>query len=329
MSDFLFKAKDQYYESLDKYSEFKKVFDDIKLISEAKNYFRADLFNIEEILSIIEVQYTIYNKQDKRDQFVKFITDVIDYYTPLLPETREFRQGNWYDYLAQDEGNYKHYAQFVACLLGLKIRADRGVSNLWPGNLHAEMNQFEDRYAVITLNYDMVLENILDKLRLYCNTRNEAIWNITGSDDDLWDTFSICKLHGSTHDKSVIPPTWFKQLGGIQLTAWRNAHRLINEATDIRILGYSLPVTDSYIKYLFKSGIVNSRNVKSFDVICLDTGGIVEQRYRDFVEFPRLRFISAKIEDYIDLDKPNLSEGNAVASYNMLESKHNSFMNRY
>ena len=55
MSNFLMKSKDMYSEDPDRYSHFKKVFDRIREMSVCKNYYKADLFNIEEVLSILEI----------------------------------------------------------------------------------------------------------------------------------------------------------------------------------------------------------------------------------------------------------------------------------
>lgn len=81
MSDFLSKSKDMHSLEPTKYQHFQEVFKTIKDMSVAKNYFNADLFNIEEILSILEMKDYL-NSSGNSDMFKKYIADVIKYYTP-------------------------------------------------------------------------------------------------------------------------------------------------------------------------------------------------------------------------------------------------------
>ena len=56
MQDFLAKSKDLYFSDPRRYRHFQRVFELVRNLSITKNYFDADLFNIEEILSILEMQ---------------------------------------------------------------------------------------------------------------------------------------------------------------------------------------------------------------------------------------------------------------------------------
>ena len=82
MGNFLEKAKDMYF-GTDGLTppHFKNVFDIIKTMSNCKNYYSADLFNIEEILSILEMNQSFSNNSDN-NSFINFIIDVINCYTP-------------------------------------------------------------------------------------------------------------------------------------------------------------------------------------------------------------------------------------------------------
>jgi NAD-dependent SIR2 family protein deacetylase len=52
MSNFYFKSQDMFLTDPEKYGHFKDVFDTIRDMSIIKNYYDANLFNIEEILSV-------------------------------------------------------------------------------------------------------------------------------------------------------------------------------------------------------------------------------------------------------------------------------------
>jgi len=81
MSNFLMKSKDMYFSDRERFGTFKDVFDAIEEVSFTKNYFDANLFNIEEILSILEMQELVESGRLKRG-FVHYILDVIKHYTP-------------------------------------------------------------------------------------------------------------------------------------------------------------------------------------------------------------------------------------------------------
>src|SRR5713101_3208570 len=92
VGNFLERSKDLYFREPAKYPEFKAVFDTINRLSVCKNYFKTDLFNIEEILSLLEMQCAVTDSKQDRQRFVKYICDVITAYTPPPPTTAT---GNW------------------------------------------------------------------------------------------------------------------------------------------------------------------------------------------------------------------------------------------
>ena len=80
MRDFLVKSKDMFAQDPSRYKHFAKVFELIREMNVAKSYYETDLFNIEEILSILEMRDQLGGKRAKR--FIKYIADVIEHYTP-------------------------------------------------------------------------------------------------------------------------------------------------------------------------------------------------------------------------------------------------------
>ncbi len=59
MGNFLVKAKDMYWQHPDQFRHFSKVLDTIQKMHVCKSYFESDLSNIEEVLSIPEMQAII------------------------------------------------------------------------------------------------------------------------------------------------------------------------------------------------------------------------------------------------------------------------------
>lgn len=82
----------------------------------------------------------------------------------------------------------------------------------------------------------------------------------------------------------LIPPTWNKtgyhaQLGNV----WKRAADELSKAENIFVIGYSLPETDSFFRYLFALGSESPTRIKRFWVFNPDTEGGVEKRFRDLI----------------------------------------------
>jgi hypothetical protein len=122
---------------------------------------------------------------------------------------------------------------------------------------------------------------------------------------------SLAKLHGSVDDMSIIPPTWNKSIHKKIDLEWRLAYKLLSSANHIRILGYSLPDNDAYVKYLLKSSILESENLKTIDIICMDKDEQVKSKYDSFIslKYPKYRFINGDIKNYLSwLSNPDGAE---------------------
>jgi hypothetical protein len=113
---------------------------------------------------------------------------------------------------------------------------------------------------------------------------------------------ALAKLHGSVDTDTIVPPTWNKALNQDLLDSWKLAFELLAEANHIRIIGYSLPTADAYVKYLLKAAVIRAPHLKSIDVLCLDHDGAVRDRYERFVEFDRFRFVSGSVVDYLKMN---------------------------
>jgi hypothetical protein len=81
---------------------------------------------------------------------------------------------------------------------------------------------------------------------------------------------------------------------------WAWARDLLRAANHIRILGYSLPTADAYIKYLLKSAVIDAPHLKSLDILCHDADGSTRDRYKNFVTFKYCRFLPGRVENYLE-----------------------------
>jgi hypothetical protein len=157
MRDFVMKSKDMLASHPKEFGHFEKTFALIKDMNAAKSYYSADLFNIEEILSILEMSERVGGRSTKR--FIKYIVDVIHFYTPPPPETDPPRlPGNWYEYPITKNVEWIPYFFFASSVLSLRLRQDLSMSNR---RFHADPAlKVDAAYSVVTLNYDLVFESL-------------------------------------------------------------------------------------------------------------------------------------------------------------------------
>ena len=310
MGDFLLKSKDQYASDPEQYEHFGPIFKRIDELSKVKNFFRADLYNIEEILSLLEMNTLL--RGIEREWFFQYIRDVISFHTPQI-QLEKIDTGSWFQTMWGTPPR-RYYGAFITSLLNRRA--------IWfPGStdahlIHENASASNSRYAVISMNYDLVLEKFAE---------------IAGGP---FAETQLIKLHGSV-DGDIVPPTWNKSLHPEIEATWKLAHQLLSSANHIRFIGYSLPESDLYVRFLLKSAALESDNLKKIDVICLDDHqGSVQKRYRDFIEFPMFRFVSAYAENYLERITPERKDrnpqrgsplNNESIEYPNLESAHEQF----
>jgi hypothetical protein len=333
MSNFLEKAKDAYFSNKEKYSYFTDVFDEIKKMSIIKNYFNADLFNIEEILSILEMNNSLAENETK-NRFVDFLCDVIEFYSPKISFVNKhaLQAHDWYSnlFLKKDKG----YAFYISALLNLTYK-NKFVCNS-DGSREREIycyhnKESNNKYSVITFNYDLTIENYMKSINEYYYLKNFDTSIIINYG------FNLEKLHGCIKKKNIVAPTWNKNLNNDILPSWKNAHNLISKANHIRIIGYSLPETDTYIKYILKSAIVENEHLKSIDVLCYDIKSEVEERYTKFIKYPKFRFSNKTTEEYLVFHlnlygkPPHYTDISQEIEYKIekLEEAHNKFFQTF
>ncbi|WP_236889136.1 SIR2 family protein [Desulfoluna limicola] len=295
MDNFLSKSKDMYSLNSEKYQHFCNIFNDCDRLSKAKNYIASNLFNIEELLSILEME-SFATVRNSTGNFKHYIADVIKYYSPIIPKTTNCLGTSF----LFGGDLFSLYGAFVASLLTLEISQKEGNISSRLVSKRSEL----PNYSLISLNYDMIIEDYIRYMEShYKSPVRNIVTEVNENEDNYYHVdrgISFAKIHGSVEPQSIIPPTWNKtNRAGIQKT-WHLASNLISNSNYIRFLGYSMPDTDSYIKYLLTVSIVNSENLKGIDVICLDADKTVEKRFRRLFNFNNFRFKNENILRYFE-----------------------------
>ena len=327
MSNFLTKAKDLYFLEPDQYTHFTEIFDRIREMHVSKTYYNVDLLNIEEILSILEMR-SFLQEEESQKAFVRFIGDVISGCMPSI-KPAQLPTSEWQKHLFGKAGtDWTGYGFFVATVLGLKVMGTRSGSAV-----HARASYNEaptSHYSIISLNYDLVLERVLTFVTSNYAPMDKLCFD-TGKAPEDSGKANLAKLHGSVDEGSIVPPTWRKGGSRQIVRAWNLAHACLAQANHIRFLGYSLPSSDSYVRYLLKSAVLDSSHLKSIDVICLDPSGEVRERYDEFIVFRDYRFLDRPIEGYLNgiAAKTATRQGRqneTVAFFDGLEQTHDAFV---
>jgi hypothetical protein len=63
----------------------------------------------------------------------------------------------------------------------------------------------------------------------------------------------------------IVPPTWSKAEHHARIEqVWREAARELSEARNIYVIGYSLPATDQFFRYLYAVGSIGDGRLRRF-----------------------------------------------------------------
>lgn len=294
--NFIEQAKDLYYGSPEQYSHFDSAFKLIDRYSGIKNYFNADLLDIEEILSLLETEQQLLQKSIP-SEFARFIVDTVKGTT--REDVLTFQTVDWPNH-DEHARLWRHYLNFVASIFQVSVAAAEGAIPSYQIST--------PRYDVITLNYDAVLELCANKItQLYPSVKIgfQRPGSAAGLDYDGLPI--LAKIHGSV-DSGIVPPTWAKRMNTGELADWKAAFALLSKANHIRFLGYSLPQNDSYIRYLFKVAGTEFKHLKRIDVITLDREGETQKRYRELITFKNHRFQSLDLGDFMRALHPQATD---------------------
>ncbi len=167
-------------------------------------------------------------------------------------------------------------------------------------------------YSIITLNYDLILENTAAFLS---STLSGKDLKFSRPEDGVNNTGPIlAKLHGSV-DSTIIAPTWNKTINDDIVKDWQAAYQLLQQANYIRIIGYSLPISDAYIRYLLKSSFIKNDNLKAITIYCLDDEkGTTEKKYSEFLKLPaeKWKFVRENVTSYFDRVAGRITKGLSI-----------------
>jgi NAD-dependent SIR2 family protein deacetylase len=120
------------------------------------------------------------------------------------------------------------------------------------------------------------------------------------------DKFEHCGLN-LDKEPVLVPPTWHKEDYYRTISnVWRRAASELSEAENIFVIGYSLPKSDAFFRYLYALGTVSQTLLKRFWVFNPDDSGEVKSRFEDLLgpgAKARFRYFTEKFSTAISLIK--------------------------
>jgi hypothetical protein len=340
---FLERARDLYFSNTEKYEHFKKIFEDIQSLARTAVLFKSDLFDLEEVLSILQTEEELEGS-NRADAFIRLIRDVVSDSTPPAPGLGSR------SYVYGDQPGWPVYLAFVASLFRLRLSPKRTTI---PGGPAAPIkeppvaHQLEENlqtrapmcYDIVSLNYDCILETAA---RFYNSHLS------FGGQTEPWVSFRrkegesatieattqhrplLTKLHGCCEMGGIVAPTANKRLAELS-DQWKMAYEALQQANHVRIIGYSLPVGDTAVRYLLKSALSKTEHLKTFDVLCWDPDGVVKHRYDSFVSFHKFDFRTGNTTDLLERlrqDDSALQNYHQDLSFGGLEKEHRNYFGR-
>lgn len=114
---------------------------------------------------------------------------------------------------------------------------------------------------------------------------------------------SNCKC-GSALDQSpvIVPPSWDKtEYRSSIAKVWKEAAKVLSQATSLFVCGYSMPDSDSFFRYLYALGSVGQPLLQHFEVF--DPGDGVRERFEGLLgrgAEQRFKYHKAHLEGLLD-----------------------------
>lgn len=165
---------------------------------------------------------------------------------------------------------------FYSLLLNYGLNPD-DIKNTLLLKLHGSIN-----WGVCDICEKVILNHVKDVRFPYLDDSDKVVRLDLGS---TLNRKSCCNKRISG-EPLIVPPTWNKTEyhGHDQIVSvWRHAARCLGAAENIFVIGYSLPETDSFFRYLFALGSESKTRIKNFWVINPDSKGQVENRFKDII----------------------------------------------
>jgi NAD-dependent SIR2 family protein deacetylase len=317
------------------HQQFEEVFRFKREVAKAREKFRIDLDNIEQLFGLVEMSHRLGSVEPAtRDATVYLIAKTLQLALSDTSRRPEVRFSLKPGYAGQADSFLKYVRRSTGGV-------DRFETDIYTHFALYLCGKYDDQHkagsrsnTVITFNYDLVLDDALRRVEADpgYELKDAAYEEVRVG----YPVVPLLKLHGSTNwaicgcnkiqvlgEKAtanpstfssmrckscgkvglrllLVPPSWDKsEYSGIMQPVWRKAVDAIKTATRICVIGYSMPETDAFFKFLLSLGLAENDHL--YKLIVVDwllntpspTENNIEARWRDMLEgvFVNRRFV--------------------------------------
>lgn len=308
MNDFIEKSEKLYRRSKTELKEneitdFNHIFESIDILSSLYSKTHLDITNVETLFCLIEmansIELTDNNRLEEivdiRDSLVNVIIKTIEKNMYFDNTNNKIHVAAPYDRLLLELNNLtknneiEHEFGFISFNYDIGIESAILNSSLYDDILYQLMLDKPKRTADVLKLHGSINWGYCDsceKLHVY-----DCI-KIFGSNAMFSGTYNMevskyfedqkCEECGGRLKKYIIPPTWNKIIENeIIYGIWGKAVSLLNQSTNIFVIGYSMPETDLFFKYLITLGLFENNSLRKFVVINPDD--IVNSKYKNIL----------------------------------------------
>ena len=291
MLEFLHKGRDLYFGGEERYHYFEPLLKEIRELDASLKFIRGDLLNIEHILSILEMRSFVRGDGSVL-RFKRMVSDIVAHYTPMLAASSKGLIPSMI--FNPTENRWQPYLKFLPHLFNFQVQAE----DLPPAIKRAVDFHEPREYSVglISFNYDLLIESYVNTLCENYRFPGEGLKlleRIESHHEDPWaqpNVLPLAKIHGTIEGNRLTLPTWNKTSDPNLSGVWTLASKLLSTANYIVVMGYSMPESDFYFRYLLSTGLLDAEHLKSIHCLTRDSDGHTKSRYENIISFRDFRF---------------------------------------
>ena len=284
MNNFIDTAEDLLNENAyRKNKNMQELFDNIKSLNSLHAKSKIDLNNIEAVLGLLEM-YELLEFPNRIDSskfkslkktYIEFIAETIELSMKFnITSTKKINSTGSYPIFASHLSKHRENTAIITFNYDLGIDValyNAGIDYNYYLNkidskfpllkLHGSLNWFEEKNHKVTPHY---LSSFFEK--------TDLIKSSSGIEKGTLTFYNYIKENYpnkyQTSIPFIIPPTWNKTMYHNSVSnVWHKASICLSEARNIYVIGYSLPETDAFFKYLFSIGTNSKTRIRKFWVL--------------------------------------------------------------
>jgi NAD-dependent SIR2 family protein deacetylase len=285
-------------------ADFKLVFDGIAELRVAQSKARIDIDNVESVFAAFEIAALFGRLGDLDESATAKLAPAM---RRLIARTLELRIR--FPNNADGTAPPNPYAIFARLVADLRGGQTPTSVSLMTFNYDVALD-YALHHACIAVDYCLQAEPLgeggVELMKLHgslnwarCSKCNQIDpWPLgplsgtsflTRMNQREWATLEfVGKLRGRNHcsepckpDPVIVPPTWSKTEHYREIdSVWKRAAKHLAEAETIVVIGYSLPPTDQFFRYLYALGTMSDTRLRRFIVCNPDVRPAIKTRFR-------------------------------------------------